>query len=814
MNTLHAPVVVVNRNIVTARDRTVHTAEIGMPVSLLAPNTALPFICYFNGTPLLRAEWTRTVCRGDVVVFQILPQGGGGGASRTLLTIALIAAVSVYAPGIAGNLLLSTGASLGSYSTYLAITQASLLVAGSTLINALVPLPKASNGAMNSGEAPSSTYNIGLQGNSARLEQPIPVVYGRNIIFCDFAAQPYSEYVDNEQFYYALLCIGQGEFEIESIKIDDTLITNFADVTTPVIVPPGGTQTLVATNILNAPEVSGQELLYDVPVGPFTACGLGRKATEILLDITLPAGLFYSNDDGSLEDRTITWKIETQEIDDFDLPVGSWNTVAFESLTLATTTAQRKTYVYSRSAARYQVRVTRTSVKEDSNRVGNILQWEAMRARLDVPGVTNTTATMLAIKMRASSQLSGISQRKINVVCTRKLPTWSLVGGWTAPVATRSIVWAFCDALRNTDYGEGRPDSRIALSALYGLDQLYSSRGDSFSGIFDSRTTIRDALSQIARAGRAVRIEAGGVMTMVRDGPQTLPVAMFTTSNIVKGSFSLDYLLRTEETADSLEMEYWEEKLWTWRKLPVVLAPGVTVAQNTAKLRYFGVTNAAQALRDAQHIVADTAFRRVVASFTTEMTGLIPGYGELISVTHDLPGWASGGFIRDWDLPTLTATLSEIPVFVLGQVHYVLLHGPTGKPYGPYQVTAGPIEDQIVFIDTPAITPYTGYDMDQTRYSFGPASNYGKLMRVIGIRPRGLDQVEIKAVVEDNRVHTADGGAGSGGGGSTVGRIAHVVNSSSPIYSMASPGQKSVGGWVANSSGTIGTDSAYITGRT
>ncbi len=69
--------------------------------------------------------------------------------------------------------------------------------------------PKAANT-----PSPSQVYGLSAPTNQARLGQPIPVIYGSVIAVPDFAAQPYVEYTGNDQFFSALLCIGQGQHDV------------------------------------------------------------------------------------------------------------------------------------------------------------------------------------------------------------------------------------------------------------------------------------------------------------------------------------------------------------------------------------------------------------------------------------------------------------------------------------------------------------------------------------------------------------------------------------------------------------------------
>jgi len=192
--------------------RVVQQVRRPLRVRRLAPPGAAPCIAMLNGRPILRAEWRRRLRPGDQLVFCILPRGGGGGQGgsnplRMLLSIAL----AIYAPQFGAMLLgpeLAGTAIFGSFTWGNAVGIAAMLV-GQAAINALMPLPTPK-------QLPSAspTYAIGAQGNAARIEQAIPVQYGRVLAWPDFAAQPYTEYAGNEQFLFQLLCLGCGEFDI------------------------------------------------------------------------------------------------------------------------------------------------------------------------------------------------------------------------------------------------------------------------------------------------------------------------------------------------------------------------------------------------------------------------------------------------------------------------------------------------------------------------------------------------------------------------------------------------------------------------
>ncbi len=434
-----------------------------------------PTICLHNAEPALRSQWHETLIGdNDLAVFVPLPQGGGGGGKNPLRTILMIA-VMVADPYLGGVI----AGALGITSTIgISLITAGVGLLGATLVNVLLPPPKPALSGFGNAPAPSPTYSLQAQGNQARLLQPIPVIYGRHRVYPDLAATPWTEYADNDQYLHQLHCIGQGAYDLEQVRIEDTPIASFEEVETE-FVSPGGSVTLFEADVVTAPEVAGQELIganqrdagEDGWVGPFTANPAGTQATEIGIDVVMPRGLYYANDDGSLGNRTIAWKIEARAIDDDGVAAGDWTELASVSVTKATNTPQRKSYRHTVDAGRYEVRARRTNDTSGDARTGHEIRWGGIKAFLEDPPAFGD-ATLLAVKMRATDNLSQRSARMINCIVTRKLPLWDPASDWSEPQQTRSIASAFADAARAA-YGAGLSDahrSRGTPCARRGLE--------------------------------------------------------------------------------------------------------------------------------------------------------------------------------------------------------------------------------------------------------------------------------------------------------------------------------------------------------
>lgn len=738
-----------------ARDRTISTRTRRVRLAALAPKTNLPFICLVNGDPVLRADWGKRPQGGDIVAFITLPQGGGGGGSNPMQMVAMIA-LTYFTMG-AGAGLWMPGSMIGANGALTfggAMLGGAAFIGGSALINAVLPPPRPPTPHQQAAlAAPSPTYSLGAQGNSARLGAAIPAQYGRHIAYPDFAADPYAEFVGNEQFLYQLFVLGQGEYSIEAIRIEDTPIASFEEITYEVIAP-GGTVTLFPANVANSIEVAGQEALTGVALGPFIVNASGTLANYLGIDVVCPKGLYYANDAGGLDSKSVIFTVEAQTVDGNGTPYGNWATLGTETISAATNTAQRKSFRYAVTQARYRVRLTRTDTKDTAARAGHDLNWAGLRAYL--PGAQQYgNVTVIAMRMRASNSLSAQASRKINVIATRKLPSWNPTTGWGANVATRSIAWAFADACR-ADYGGKLADAQVPLAQLYVLDQIWQARGDTFDGRFDNTLTLWEALTQIARVGRAKPYQQGGAVQIVRDQAQTVPVALFSPRNTVRGSLKIDYLMPTAETADAVTVQYFDAA--TWRPADVTAALAGSSQANPVKVQLFGCTSRDQAHREGMFMAACNRYRRKPMTLSTEMEGFIPTFCDLVAISSERLTRAQAGEVTGWVAGTQTLTLSEPLAWTEGQAHYFGLRRRDGSFSGPWQASAGADAYHAVLSATPDITPYTGSAEERTHFTFGIGTAYRQLALVTSARPRGLHQVELALVNEDALVHSADQG--------------------------------------------------------
>lgn len=690
-----------------------------------------PTICVRNGNPVLRKDWNSPIEKNDVVSFV------GVGPTEVFTVIAVIITVIL------------------------------------AVLSFVIPLPKIP------GQTPASdpVFSVKGKNNSIRLGEPIEVVYGKNRIYPAFASRPYYQYENNDQYQYSLFCLGHGYFEIETIQISDTDIADYEEVSYEVV-EPGEQTTLFPINVYTSPEAGGQTLYapneteYVDPgwVGPFPSNPSATQTNKIQIDLVLPNGLYTMNKDGGLVAQGVLVEAEARLINDAGAPLGAYFELTSPfpiAITAATTTPIRRTFSADVAAGRYEVRLRRTDTKYLIASAGHTVEWDGMRAYLtDQPDFGNVT--LLAVKARATANLNERTQTAFNVIATRKIPVYDS-GGFTDPQTTRSIVWAFVDVFRNTVYGGRVDDDLFDMDALVALDATYTERGEYFDWIFRDPITVWEAARTIARAGRAVPLLVGSLITMRRDEPLEIPVAMFTQDNIIKGSFQWNVVLWEPNDYDSIAITYIEPSTGYKEEQVIASLPGDT-SDNPKDVTLPGVTDRDHAYHEGMYMLASECYLRENITFETGMEGHIPIYGDLIAIAHDVPRWGQSGIVVNAVLETdgsyriwLSEPVDYTPSETESGDYVIMFRGRGTDLFGPFTVEFTSDSQQVrAYIPDSTDAGTEGFDFllsgktEPMIYLLGLNGNITKYAKVTKVEPQGDERIRITAVNDEAVIHSFD----------------------------------------------------------
>jgi len=271
----------------------------------------------------------------SVLIAPIISSGSFGQIAKIAITVVVAAAVASV-----------TGDPTSAY--YLGSTMSALAVAGATIgtslvLNALIPPPVPGGfdiGGIGSSFEKSQMYTISSQGNSTDKFGFVPKVYGRHKIFPKIASNPYTEIEtdpttgDLVQYFYGVYDFGLGPLMIDEIKLGDTPISNYSDVTynlvdfnrpdvsegiwddslsKELILYKGDSETDNSSVILNENQVSGGDLSgYQVIRN--SAPNPTNATQEITITFLNPQGLIAYAPNGDTSERAIDVDIEFSKV--------------------------------------------------------------------------------------------------------------------------------------------------------------------------------------------------------------------------------------------------------------------------------------------------------------------------------------------------------------------------------------------------------------------------------------------------------------------------------------------------------------------
>lgn len=600
---------------------------------------------YLNDRLVQQEHWRHVRPRAGRhlrVVATPLGLGGGGGKNpfRTIAMIAVLVA-AVAAPYAAVGL----GAAVGTWGA--GTLAGSLLAAGvglvgTLLVNALIPIPKPSIGDYGSGSVAPS---IAGTRNSSRIWGVCPVVLGAMRIAPPYAARPYTENVDSDQYLRCLFDVSIGEVEISEPRIGDTALGAYDGVETEYRVGIAGEPpiTLYPDTVLE----DGMSVLLLASEG-WTERTTPNDIEEISVDFTWPTGLAIYQDDGNRGETSVTVAIEYR-------PDGSgiWTALPNETVTGADTDQIRKTVRISGLAkGRYNVRVKRVTGDASSDKTIDKVYLTAIRTIRSADPVKLTNRARIALRIKASGQLNGVVDQ-FNVLVKSKVMDYDYTTGTWIKRVTSNPASLYRSVLQGRGGRINLADSRLDLTKLEEWHDDCRINGWEFNGVIDNKSTIFEVIQQIAAAGRATFGMRNGLFSIVRDKRQTVPIQHFTPRNSFgfrgsKAFSDLPHGVRVQfmDQDDSfnpaerivLDDGYQLDGKDAWGNDAPTLPPALRIEP----LPLTGVTSPTQAFKAARYYMAAARLRPEVYQLSTDIEHLVANRGDLVLATHDVTMWGDG----------------------------------------------------------------------------------------------------------------------------------------------------------------------------
>ena len=741
----------------------------------------IPTICVVNGEPVLRDAWNiREITPSDKVGFISRPLGGGSTGNKAtqvfgIIGLIAITALAPWAAGIIGPAIGITG-SIG-----IGLIQAGLVLGGGLLISTLVATKAGGQAADSS--TPGQVYSLTAAGNTSKPLDCIPINYVKLKILTEYASQPWAEYSGDDQYLNLLLSIGIGKHEIHQILIDDTILWDETDGFNPAFsevqlafYDPGEQIELFPINIASSSEVSGQELTDPAGVGGgyiggFIINDAGTVCNKIALDYGFPQGLVHVDaNNGALSNASVNIIAEYRKVDNAGSPLTAYAVLDSHTFTAATRTPKRVTQTIEVDPARYEVRVKRANAPSTDQTTADSAAWIGVRAYLTGPNSFDNVQT-IAVRMRATAQLSQQSARQIGVIQTRILNVWDDDTSTFIEQPTQNAFWAFWDAATNTVYGARRPISKVDLAKIISEAAKADTRGDTFNYRFDAFTTVPQAFDTILASNRAKHCWVGDVLTCIRDEWQAIPAMLLTDNQISRGSLSMTYIMNDEDSSDAVIGEFLNEDTWNPAELQYPPNSISFTAVKPSRVRIEGVTKSSQLYNEIAFLYRQAQLRRIKMTLDTEHDGRLLKLMSCIKIQSFLPRkWGLAGEVVTYNPETdLLKTNRELDFSAPGQ-YYCEFRDKHGKYWGPVKCSVN-VGDTTTTTISPSDRAIVEADLNQTllealdrmdgseppTFVMGLESNLSRNAIVLAGRPNG-DKVSLDLVIDKIEVHNASNG--------------------------------------------------------
>jgi len=599
---------------------------------------------------------------------------------------------------------------------------------------------------------PSPVYSVKNNQNSARLGEPVPVVYGTVMHTPDYCSQPYTFYsgYPGEMYVDILMVLSQGEVEVKDVVIGDTSVSSLEPgILQYAVFPPAAHQGRMGyvshvfpdfhEDVVTSPEVGTQQFDVIMDVGWFDLSRTGKRGSQMRFDFEFPGGLYEQDGQINKAATTYIWIYwEEVDADGNYVGLGGFHEERFHDESV--TPVRRTVWINTGRSGMWRVKVRRPANVPYSQHRSQWI-WRGAKLIADItPGAVYGDVTLMAVRMKGTKGIADNAQQKIRVLMTRKLPRVED----DVLVATTSPADAFADIHHNAVYGGRRPADELDYAKLRLLKQYWN--GYEFNAVYTGKTTIWEALVNSVQGVAAAPLPIGSFMSVQQDGLKPVRSMIFTEQNIAAGSLSLTYDFDPVGRTDCIEVEYRDPSTFSpaYVKYP-------TGGVDPDKVKLFGCTDKTHALEYARLLWQRRTYQRRFAEFDTELEGLIPHLGERIALAHTMPKWGASGIVAK--VSNLNLTLDK-PVDWTPGALVIMLRAEDGSVSDPISITKGATAYDVVLNRLPPFAMFFDERQENTHYAIGPATTIVRDFILTDIRPKGGTVVTLTGVNYDERSFT------------------------------------------------------------
>lgn len=481
--------------------------------------------------------------------------------------------------------------------------------------------------------------------------------------------------------------------------------------------------------------------------GPFAACPEGEKTDTIEWDVFHPQGLYGLGREGQIYEVNSYHSLEYRDAD----IAGAWTVLERQS-TGGKIDAMGFTYGATLPyPMRAEVRIVKRFVSQpgrvDEEKNDEIV-WYGMRSRLSGNATVYARSTVLCMTIRGGDYLSADSEAQVWVKGTKVIPV-RRDGAWQPAQPTNEID-AYClYVLKDAGY----TDDQLDLAEWDRLGALWRARGDTFDWQFKDQQTVLQIVEKALKCGFSELTVRNGLLTPVRDEPQTAFQALYTADTQGDGgALDIRFELPSGDDFDGIDVRYMDHGQWQIATVKCRI-PGAPAARRVKVIDADGLSNRDKAYQFGMRELMEQKYLRKTCSWATEMSAFNSNYMDYVQVSGECPGYAQSTIMTGYDAATLTITLDRpvdwdgIPTSALASVRLL-----DGKCYGPVRATR--VSDTSFSIEEPLpFAPLINVPGIEPPYVL---VGQGYAVQITDIKPDGTDSARCEGRFYTPEIYTYD----------------------------------------------------------
>ena len=572
---------------------------------------------------------------GVRVVVRMIP---GKGVLRAVLTVVVAIAAVAMGAMFGGPLAAALGiTSAAGVSAVGAAIGLGVNVVGTLLINALVPPPKQDQ------DKAKNSYQISGWKNQYDPDGAIPVVLGALRYAPPFGAMSYSEIDGDQQYIRSLFLFGEGRLNLTDFRIGETSIGEYDEVQLEVRQGIAGQLpvSLYPRQILeegigvelarpmprdDAGNITNDNASIETPVVRTTA----GDTESVSIILGWPGGLVRFTDKGKKRSEGVDIKIEQRLVN-----AQNWQLVD----TLRIRAARIETFYRQHtwkfpSRGRWQIRLTMMTGESNSPQRTRTTMWAALQSiRPEYPLAIDRPMAMVAVRVKATHQLAG-NLDNFSALASRVCPDWDAASGTWITRETSNPASLYRLVLQHPSNPKAVPNSGLDLPQLQDWHDFCRVKGLFYNRALDQTgNALRDALTEIAAAGRASPRHDGLKWGVVIDRPASLVVDHISPRNSWNFSCRRSYT----ERPHGLVVRFQDEANDFKETQRVIPWPGHTgPVELTEALDLPGITNARLVYREALRRMYEIMHRPDVYEVTQDGAARVATRGDTIALNYDV----------------------------------------------------------------------------------------------------------------------------------------------------------------------------------